>query len=344
MKKKIGLLVGVLLLIVLGWYSVNLIKGRGHSDEQFEKEQFAIKDTASIDKIIIRESNGMQFEVMRQGKTWVTANGDCIQVLLVNNILDAAYNARFKGYIQENAKKNVTNRMASSGTTVQFYVNGEWNKTWYIGSSTPDHMGTYMLLESEEFGKSEEPVIAELENMVGIIGPRFFAEPRKWACTQVFNYSISDIASVDVKFPGKSQNNFSVEANGTKFTVKNNGKVIQGLNDGFVTKYLSSFAKINYELPNYVLTQRQVDSVKASTPFCVMRVKSKAGKNEQLKMYRMKSDDGEEKTGNFGEALGKYDANHFWCVLPNGELVKCQYFVFDKITRGDIYFGFNRPN
>lgn len=343
MKKKIALFVGILVVIALGWYSVTLMKGRGHSDERFEKEQFAIKDTASIDRIIIRESNGMQFEVIRKGKTWVSAKGECIQVLLVNNILDAAYNVRFKGYVQENAKKNVTNRMASIGTTVQFFVNGEWDRTWYVGSSTPDHMGTYMLLESEEFGKSEDPVIAELENMVGIIGPRFFAEPRKWACTQVFNYEISEISSVDVKFPGKSQNNFSVEAKGSGFVVKNNGKPLQGLNDGFVTKYLSSFSQVNYELPNYELTNRQIDSLKASTPFCIMRVKSKMGKNEQLKMYRRKSDDGEEKIGNFGESFGRYDANRFWCLLPSGELVKCQYFVFDKIMRGDIYFGFNRP-
>ncbi len=344
MKKKIALLVGVLVLIALGWYTVVLMKGKGHSDDKFEREQFAIQDTAQIDRIVIRESNGMEFEVYRQGKTWVSAKGQCIQVLLVNNILDAAYNIHFKGYVPENAKQTVTNRMASTGTTVQFYVNGEWNKTWYLGSSTPDHMGTYAMLESDEFGKSEEPVIVELENMVGILGPRFFAEPRKWACTGVFAYEINEIASVDVKFPGVAQRNFKVEAKGANFSVFHDGKKVNGLNDGLVTKYLSSFKKVNFELPNYELTDRQVDSLKASTPFCIMSVKSKRGTSETVKMFRRKSDntDGGENVGNFGEDFGNYDINRFWCQLPNGDIVKCQYFVFDKLTRGDIYFGLAR--
>jgi len=345
MKKKIALLVGVLVLVALGWYAMVLMKGKGHSDEKFEREQFAIQDTAHVDRIIIRESNGTEFEVYRQGKTWVSAKGECIQVLLVNNILDAAYNIHFKGYVPENAKKNVTNRMASTGTTVQFFVNGEWNKTWFIGSSTPDHMGTYALLESDEFGKSEEPVIVELENMVGILGPRFFTEPRKWACTGVFAYNIDEIQNIDVKFPGKSERNFTVESKGAGFLVKHNGQKVNGLNDGLITKYLSSFKKVNFELPNYELTNRQVDSLKASTPYCTMRVKTKTGESKYVKMFRRKSDsnDGSETIGNFGEDFGRFDINHFWCQLPSGEVVKCQYFVFDKITRGDIYFGFGRP-
>jgi hypothetical protein len=30
--------------------------------------------------------------------------------------------------------------------------------------------------------------------------------------------------------------------------------------------------------------------------------------------------------------------NKFWCELPTGELVKCQYFVFNPLILGHIYF------
>lgn len=341
MKKRIALIVGILVLGGLAWYAVTLIKGRGHSDDKFEEEKFAIKDTLHVDRVIITESNGMEYEIIRNGKTWTDKKGGCIQQQLAINVLDAAYNAHFKGYIPENAKKNVMNRMATVGTTVKFYVDGEWNKTWYIGSSTPDHQGTYMLLESADFGKSEEPVIVELENMAGIIGPRFFADPRKWMCTGIFAYQINEIASVEVKHIEHPERSFTVKAKGNKFSVYNNGKEIQGFNDAMVTKYLTQYRKINYELPNYELTPRQVDSVKASKAFCTLTLKTKKGETKTLKMFRRKSDTGEATLDSFGDVL-TFDNNRMWCLLPDGSLVKCQYFVFDKITRGDIYFGFGR--
>ena len=32
------------------------------------------------------------------------------------------------------------------------------------------------------------------------------------------------------------------------------------------------------------------------------------------------------------------DIDKFWCELPNGEIVKCQFFVFNKILLGHVYF------
>lgn len=341
MKRKIVLLVGVLVLIALGWYSVKLIKNRGRSDENFVDFSFEIKDTARIDKIIITEPNGMEMELIRNGKTWADKDGNCVQQMQVGSMLDAAFNVHFKGYIPKNAIKSVVSRMATQGIKVQFFTDGDWNKTWYIGSATPDHMGSYMLLESNENGKSEEPVIAELTNMNGIISPRFYADARKWKCTGVFAYDISEISSVDVRFSKAPNRNFIVKAKGRSFDVINNGKTIQGVPETRVTKYLSNYKRINYELPNYELTDRQVDSVKKSTPYCTLVLKTKKGDTKKIKMYRRKSDSSEPEMNDLGE-MADYDINRFWCVLPSGELVKCQYFVFDKITRGDIYFGYQK--
>jgi len=32
------------------------------------------------------------------------------------------------------------------------------------------------------------------------------------------------------------------------------------------------------------------------------------------------------------------DMNKFWCQLPSGELVKCQYFTFNPLILGHVYF------
>jgi hypothetical protein len=41
------------------------------------------------------------------------------------------------------------------------------------------------------------------------------------------------------------------------------------------------------------------------------------------------------------EGLVEYqdkDRDRFWCELPSGEIVKCQYFVFNPLFLGHIYF------
>lgn len=341
MKRGILLIVGVLILAGLSWYAFRLVNSSGGSDTLNSLHKLEIKDTASVDRIIISEPSGLEIELIRQNNTWTDKDGNCVQVGLVANILDATYNAHFKGYVPDNATKNVVNRIATVGTKVQFFTNGSWDKTWYIGSATPDHEGTYMIVESDEYGKCDIPGIVELTNMKGIISPRFFADSRKWQCTGVFSYSMNEIAEVDVKFSQTPERSFNVKQNKHHYQVVYNGKQLPQLDTNMVTRYLLNFKKINFELPNYELTDRQLDSLKKSTPFCVLKVKTTKGETKKLRMFRRQSDTGDEEIDDFGDKV-KHDINRFWCELPNGNVVKCQYFVFNHIIMGHLYFNY-RP-
>lgn len=343
MKKTIYLLIGFVLLIGLGYFTVQLLSKKGKSDAQTAAFNFDIKDTASVNHIIITEPNGMEIDMVRDGKVWTRSNGECIQYQLVNSMLDAAFNIRFKGYVPENAVKTVSNRMAAVGTKVQFFVDGEWHKTWFLGSSTPDHYGTYMLVESDEYGKSDLPVIMEIKGMKGIISPRFFADPRRWECTNIFGYEPNEISTITVKHTAHPDRNFEVKTMGANYKVTSNGKAIPNVNPKLISRYLLNFRRIHYELPNFELTDRQVDSVKHSTPFCLLQVKAKSGEQIKLRMFKRKSDSGELEVDDFGESSA-YDINRFWCELPSGKLVKCQYFVFNPLIMGQIYFNYQPTN
>ncbi len=343
MKRSVFLLIGIVLLAGLGWYAFRLINKSGGSDVLNSLHHLEITDTAKVDRMIITEPSGAEIEVIRQNGTWTDKNGNCIQVGLVNSILDATYNAHFKGYVPDNATKTVINRIATTGTKVQFFSEGSWNKTWYIGSATADHEGTYMIVESDEYGKCDVPGIVELKNMKGIISPRFFADSRKWECTNIFNYELNELAEVDVKFMQHPERNFNVKQKGYNYEVIYAGKRLPQLDTSLVTRYLLKYKKINFELPNYELTDRQVDSVKKSTPFCVLKVKTVKGDTKTLRMFRRKSETGELEVDDFGDQV-KHDINSFWCQLPNGNLVKCQYFVFNHILMGNVYFNYRPAN
>lgn len=332
-KKKIALAIAIIVVGFLAFMATNLVRNSGKSDT--ELLEFSIEDTASVDKILITDAFSNKFELVRKDGSWTDAQGNCVTLAPVNTMLETFKNIEFKGYVPENSRKTITNRMATSHVKVEIFQKGEWSKTWYVGFSTQDHYGTYMLLENPD-EKSDLPVIMKIKGFNGIIEPRFFADPRRWKCTQIFALNRDEIASVDVRFYDEPSRSFSVSKTGMQYTVKHFGKPLPFVDTNMVIRYLNNYQKIHYEFANYDLTPKQVDSVKRSKPFCVLTLKETTGTVNQLRMFRIKGDG--ETINDFGDTVN-YDANRFWCQLPSGELVKCQYFVFNPLVMGHLYFA-----
>ncbi|MES2587505.1 MAG: hypothetical protein V4622_00915 [Bacteroidota bacterium] len=337
-KKSIVLTISIVVLGFLAFMATNLVRNSGKSDT--ELLEFSIADTSSIDKIILTDAFANKFELKRvKGSQWTDANGNCVIQQPIATILETFKNVEFKGYVPENSRKNITNRMSTSHTKVEIFQHGEWVKTWFVGFSTQDHYGTYMLLETPD-EKSDLPVIMKIKGFNGIIEPRFFSDPRRWKCTEIFSLERDEIASVDVKFYDDPTRSFSVTKSGSNYAVKHQKTLLSAVDTNMIIRYLNNYKKIHFEFVNYDLTDKQVDSVKRSKPFCVLTLKETVGNSNTLKMYRMKGN-GEINTNDFGDSVS-YDPDRFWCVLPSGELVKCQYFVFDPLIMGHIYFA-TRP-
>lgn len=334
MKRKISsLLIGVFILVLLSWISLRLMNNKGRSDS--ELIDFSIADTTGISQIIISDASSNVINLVNKNGLWTEQNGDCISQQNVSFILDAAKNIEFKGYLPDNSDIKFTELMATQHTKVEFFVDGKWNKTWYIGPSSQDHYGQIMLLETADDGKSAHPVMMRIKGLKGIIEPRFFADKRKWMCTNIFALSVEDIKSVNVAFIDEPNRSFSVSNNKNNFSVKQEGKPLDFVDTANIYRYLQAFKKIHFALPNYEMTNKQCDSIKKSPPFCKLQVNQTKGKSTLLKLYRIKAKEAER--NEFGEMVNM-DMNNFWCILPNGQLVKCQYFVFNPLLLGHVYF------
>ncbi len=332
-NKNIGIVIGLVVIGVLGFFATNLVRNRGKSDT--ELLEFSIKDTTTINKIIVTEPNGMKISLVKKDGLWSDEDGVCVTQEPIFTMLETFKNIQFKGYVPENSRQNIVKLMMASHTKVEIFQNGEWTKTWYVGFSTQDHYGTYMLLETPD-EKSDLPVIMKVKGLSGIIDPRFFADKRKWKCTNIFNLSLEEIAEVNVKFYDEPSRSFSVTKNNAHYSVKQNGKRLVKLDTSMAIQYLSNYRKVHFELANFELNTKQVDSLKRTMPFGKISVKEQNGKSTKLKMYRMPS---EVKTlGYYGDSV-TYNPDRFWCELPSGELVKCQYFVFNPLLMGHIYFA-----
>ena len=339
MKKIIILLSSLILILLLGWYATTLINKQGKSDT--ELIEFNIEDTNSVDRIIITDAFSNKMELKRAGKSWTDAEGGCVAQQNVHFILEAFKNIEFKGYLPDNSHVKFTELMSSQHTKVEIYQNGEWSKTWYIGPASADHYGQVMLLDSYEFGKSDIPVMMKIKGVQGIIEPRFFGDPRKWMCTNIFSVPLNQISSVEVKVLDDPIRSFSVTKSGNRLNVYQQGKKLQNVDTAMIFRYLQNYKKIHYDLANFELSKKQVDSMKNTLPFATLTLKETTGKSTKLRMFRIKSDN--YNTNEFGEIVN-VDMNKFWSELPNGEMVKCQYFVFNPLLMGHIYFPMNLEN
>ncbi len=335
MKKNIILVIAIAVVGFLAFFATNLVRNSDKSDT--ELLEFSVDDTLSIDRVILTDAHSNKFELIRgTDGVWTDSKGNCIIQQPVATMLETFKNIEFKGYVPENSRAGITNRMAATSTKVEIFQKGEWVKTWYIGSSTQDHYGTYMLLETPD-EKSDLPVIMKVKGLSGIIEPRFFADYRRWKCTEIFALQREDIAKVDVRFYDEPFRSFSVERSGSSYTIKNNGKLLPDVDTNMAVLYLNNYKKIHFELVNYEYNEKQIDSLRKTKPFCVLTVKQTSGKEEKLRMYRMKGTD-DELVNDFGDTVD-YNVDRFWCFLPSGDLVKCQYFVFNPLIMGNVYFG-----
>jgi hypothetical protein len=75
--------------------------------------------------------------------------------------------------------------------------------------------------------KSDLPVIMKVKGLEGIIEPRFFADPRRWICTELFSLERNEIANVDVKLIENPKRSFSVKKNGSNYLVKVGGRILK---------------------------------------------------------------------------------------------------------------------
>jgi hypothetical protein len=333
MKNKIILIVAVFILFFLGWTTYQLMNSSNISDS--ELIAFNIENIETVDRIKLSDSFGYKMDIIKKGDTWEDSKGGCIQQEGVAFMLEAFKNIEFKGYLPENSRTLQIKMMSAQHTKVEIFQNGEWVKTWYIGSASQDHYGQVMLLDSDEYGKSDLPVIMKIKGLNGIIEPRFFADSRKWMCTKIFALPISEISKVEVKYIKEPSRSFSVYKKGAKLDVFQQNQKLEKVDTSMIFAYLNNFKKIHFEGPNYELNKKQLDSLKKSTPFATLTLTETNKKKTKLRMFKIKTS--EPQQNEFG-IMEDADMDKFWCELPNGEVVKCQYFALNPILLGHIYF------
>ncbi|PKR80978.1 hypothetical protein CW751_07375 [Brumimicrobium salinarum] len=331
MKKVIVIAVGVALILGLVYVVKNLQTKSKATDVSLIA--FAVEDTASVDKIEIYDSFHDQDMVLTRNESgrWEGPNGMCVEQSIVAMMLETMHKVTLKGYVPKSAMKNMKKLLMSQHKEVKIYQNGKWIKTWFVGHSTQDHMGTHMLLETPEI-KSDNPVIVGMKGFHGILEPRFFVDKRKFVCSDLFSFSRKEIQSVEVVNRVQPSDSYKIEIlDSDNYKVTSQGKPIPNVKKDNLLFYLNGFEDIHFNQPNYTLSNEQMDSIRANQPDYELNIKGKE-KSYELDMYRRL-----DREYNPEDTLA-YDMNFLWGVKPDGDFVRMQYYTIGPLIQGKTVF------
>lgn len=343
-KNRLSILL-LVILIAIGIFV--LIKNKHKSTLTGDEADFAVPDTASIDKIFLANKLGAKALLEKNGEGIWMINGkfparkDAIQLLLTTFM-----RTQIKFPAPQAAQENLLKAIASKGTKCEIYQKGKLTKTWYVGHETQDLRGTYCLLQRPDNDKPFNTVYAiEIPGFIGTIVPRFFMTEADWREKQVVALTPDKIKNVTLNLIGFPDSSFSINVNGLhKFEVATlSGRKIQPFDTLAVQQYLSYFMNLNVEdwMTN-TAGMPHADSARKTNPFLQISLTDNQSKTDVYKFYHKRPEEGEDKDEQ-GHKM-EYDPQSMYMKFRNdNEFATVSSFSWGKLFQSAGYFSPKYP-
>lgn len=342
MKKLIPLLILVAIAGAIAYYFTTSVNLKGTSVES--QTSFAISDTASIGKIFIADRAGNSATLSRTGNGWIVNGKYPAREDAVATLLKTFKNVYIQRPVPKEAQEQVNRVMAGASNKVEIYDrNDKWIKTWYVGHATMDKKGTYMLLESPKGGRSTAPFIMDLRGFIGMLNTRFFTNENEWRSVGILRYPDMNLQEIEVFYPNDPTSSFKIEYNGGNdialYDMPENQRV-QNFDTAIVKDYMLNFKLASFENYKTGLSQTVEDSIAASTPFQIIRVKD-ANQEREIKLWVKAPPEGALEEDQVTPAV--MDKERVYATCNDGEMALAQRYAWDKFS-APIEVFIKKPN
>jgi hypothetical protein len=333
--------VKIVLLLVLAAIAVYLLFFRNDNEVSSKSlSDFAIRDTANIERIFLADNDGHQALITRQPNgTWMVNNKWRAKDNNVFLLLRGFYNMEVKSPVIEGAKPAIIKQIAAKPIKVEVYMKGENipEKIYYFGFATQDHYGNYVLLEIPGEGKSTDPFIVKEAGFHGFYRPRLITREEEWRYDGIFDYPKMDISSIKVDYPLYQDQSFEIiwKGGGDMVLKDNTGKTVNNFDKSAVKKYIRLYKKIHLETFENYLTTAQEDSVLKTTPKAFISVTNQSGEKVSITVY----DKGFVDPFNLDEEYDNLDPERFYLLTEDNQLVISQRIQWDPLLVPLIAFN-----
>lgn len=329
MKRNI-IILGI--IVVLAAVAIVLVTRRSSSTIKRELRDFAVEDTASIDRIFMVRKDNQQVTLTREGNRWMVNGKFEARPDAIENLLKTLNRLKIKSPISASAMDNAVRMLATRNTKVEAYHGKKLLKTIYVGGPTQDQMGTFMMLEG-----SSVPFIVHIPGFTGYLSSRFFIDEVAWKSTAIFRYNFNDIKTVLMENPADAAKSFRLSNEGNDHYVLSTpgGSPIPGMLDTASVKfYLSQFEKLSFEFYADSLSPRVRDSLLATRPHRIITLEDRSGKVRKVTAWKRPSFGKPDSNGNPQE----FDDERLWALIDRDTWVVIQYYVFNSLWANQAAF------
>jgi hypothetical protein len=295
---------------------------------------FALEDMSQLHKIFIAGRKGERTTLVRNGEGgWDVEGGGTANPHVVEPLLEVIRNVRIKYKPSDNALQNMVNTLATQGKKVELYdKKGNLLKSYYIGGSTADERGTYIIMDG-----AEQPYVAEIPGISGNVSVRFDRQGDEWRDKTLFSEKVEDIKYLSVEYPKQKNQSFILEAQGTDYTVKPfydiTPTIKRPFKEGSVEAYLVNFRNVGAEAFRNEHSGR--DSILQTIPFCSITIVNTDEDTTRAVFYpiiKEKVTTQDRKTGEYVTTGGYLD--RYFVLRNRQDFMLAQHLVMEKLFWG----------
>ncbi len=204
-KNLIYLILFVLLLAIAGW----LISRDRNVTLDPKEISFRVADSAAVNRIFMADRKGSKVLLTRQADgNWLVNNKYIARPDMMKVLMETLIRMEVKTPVPKGAINTVKTNMATAGIKVEIYSGPKSKQelVFYVGSSTVDTRGTYMIKEGAEL-----PYVLYMPGWEGYLTPRFFTSEEQWRERILFRLNPDEVVRFAVQYPDTPGHDFVIE-------------------------------------------------------------------------------------------------------------------------------------
>lgn len=320
----------ILLLLVTGILLFVMSK-RTTSTIDGSWADFSIGDTAQITKVFLTDKSDHRILLERiDNGSWKVNGQFKARQDVVQNLLGTIKLQRLRAPVPKSMFNNVVAKIAGTHTKVEVYLNHSATpeKVFFVGGSTQDQSGTFMLLDG-----ADQPAVIHIEGHYGFLGPRYSVNLNVWKSTEIFNYPgerLKEIVSIELKnflYPNAS---FKIEMTGNQpFLYASNGQKVEPADPGKLYDYIRRYSKIHFEGWEETKTVGFRDSILRNAPIEEYIVTEKSGRVVRVKTFLKPAP---PEGTDYEDNPITHDLDRMYGLVNDTDFVLLQYYVFDPLN------------
>lgn len=327
MTKSTKNAVSIVAMCILSFTAVYLVTQYQKSTLKEELSDFAVEDTASIDKIMLSDKDGYKLLLERKANyNWMVNKEFEARPDAIFTLLETIKKIRVKAPVGRASFNNVVKKLAVKSTKVEIYQKGKVIKTYYVGGATEDLLGNYMMIEN-----SSAPFIMHIPGFDGYLYPRYYAIPELWRSTNLIKLKLQDISSVKFTNNANPKASWELLQQNNIISLNNyQGNPVAAFDTLAARELLTRFNSVNCEGFVKDIEPERKDSILNSAPRSIFTITTVKGEKKELKCFTKKL---MRETYDITGKLMDVDVDRFYAMLNDNkkDLLLLQNFVFDNL-------------